>query len=46
MAADVEHEMTKDQLLAAYLNVAYFDEQRLRHPGGGASATSAPARRS
>jgi membrane peptidoglycan carboxypeptidase len=25
MAADVEHEMTKDQLLAAYLNVAYFN---------------------
>jgi membrane peptidoglycan carboxypeptidase len=25
MAADVEHEMTKDQLLAAYLNVAFFD---------------------
>jgi membrane peptidoglycan carboxypeptidase len=25
MAADVEHEMTKDQLLAAYLNVAFFN---------------------
>ncbi len=25
MAANVEHEMTQDQLLAAYLNVAYFD---------------------
>ena len=25
MAADVEHEMTKDQLLAAYLNVAYYE---------------------
>jgi membrane peptidoglycan carboxypeptidase len=25
MAADVEHEMTKDQLLAAYLNAAFFD---------------------
>jgi membrane peptidoglycan carboxypeptidase len=25
MAADVEHEMTKNQLLAAYLNVAFFD---------------------
>jgi membrane peptidoglycan carboxypeptidase len=25
LAADVEHEMTPDQLLAAYLNVAYFD---------------------
>jgi membrane peptidoglycan carboxypeptidase len=27
MAADVEHEMTKDQLLAAYLNVAFFDHE-------------------
>jgi membrane peptidoglycan carboxypeptidase len=27
MAADVEHEMTKDQLLAAYLNVAFFDRE-------------------
>lgn len=25
VAVDVEHEMTQDQLLAAYLNVAYFD---------------------
>ncbi len=25
MAADVEHEMTKDQLLDAYLNAAYFE---------------------
>jgi membrane peptidoglycan carboxypeptidase len=25
MAADVEHELTPDQLLAAYLNVAYFE---------------------
>jgi membrane peptidoglycan carboxypeptidase len=25
LAADVEHEMTPDQLLAAYLNVAFFD---------------------
>ncbi len=25
MAAEVEHEMTKDQLLAAYLNAAYFE---------------------
>jgi membrane peptidoglycan carboxypeptidase len=25
MAADVEHEMTKDELLAAYLNVAYYE---------------------
>jgi membrane peptidoglycan carboxypeptidase len=25
MAADVEHEMTKDQLLAAYLNAAFFN---------------------
>jgi membrane peptidoglycan carboxypeptidase len=25
MAADVEHELTKDQLLAAYLNVAFFN---------------------
>jgi membrane peptidoglycan carboxypeptidase len=27
MAADVEHEMTRDQLLAALLNVAYYDNQ-------------------
>jgi membrane peptidoglycan carboxypeptidase len=27
MAAEVEHEMTKDQLLAAYLNVAFFDHE-------------------
>jgi membrane peptidoglycan carboxypeptidase len=27
MAADVEHEMTKDELLAAYLNVAFFDRE-------------------
>jgi membrane peptidoglycan carboxypeptidase len=27
MAADVEHEMTKDQLLAAYLNAAFFNNQ-------------------
>jgi len=27
MAAVVEHEMTKQQLLAAYLNAAYYDEQ-------------------
>ena len=27
IAANVEHEMTKNQLLAAYLNVAYFDNQ-------------------
>jgi len=27
MAAIVEHEMTKDQLLAAYLNAAYFENQ-------------------
>lgn len=27
MAASVEHELTKNQLLAAYLNVAYFDNQ-------------------
>ncbi len=33
LAADVEHEMTPDQLLAAYLNVAFFGEQRLRHRG-------------
>jgi membrane peptidoglycan carboxypeptidase len=26
MASVVEHEMTKDELLAAYLNVAYYDE--------------------
>jgi membrane peptidoglycan carboxypeptidase len=25
LAADVEHELTQDQLLASYLNVAYFD---------------------
>ncbi len=25
IAADVEHQMTQDQLLAAYLNVAYYD---------------------
>lgn len=25
LAADVEHELTKDQLLASYLNVAYFN---------------------
>ena len=27
MAINVEHELTKNQLLAAYLNVAYFDNQ-------------------
>jgi membrane peptidoglycan carboxypeptidase len=27
IAASVEHELTKNQLLAAYLNVAYFDNQ-------------------
>jgi membrane peptidoglycan carboxypeptidase len=27
MAADVEHEMNRHQLLAAYLNVAYFENQ-------------------
>jgi membrane peptidoglycan carboxypeptidase len=27
IAANVEHQMTQDQLLAAYLNVAYFSEQ-------------------
>ncbi len=27
IAADVEHEMTQNQLLAAYLNVAYFSEE-------------------
>lgn len=27
VAANVEHEMTQDQLLAAYLNVAYFSQQ-------------------
>ena len=27
MAANVEHELTRDQLLASYLNVAYFENQ-------------------
>ena len=27
MAVEVEHQMSKDQLLAGYLNVAYFGNQ-------------------
>ena len=33
IAANVEHEMTKHQLLAAYLNVAYFENNAYGHRG-------------
>jgi membrane peptidoglycan carboxypeptidase len=49
MAAEVEHEMTKDQLLAAYLNAAYFENGAVgiqvaaeRYFSVGASALTLP----